>query len=145
MLLLRPSLPKSPCICPPCCHATQTLLWDASTALINLLKEPGSEVRELVRGRRVVEFGSGIGLAGLCCAAAGAHMLLSDLPSITEGILARNIEANVTASSQGEGSQQQGTCWPGARPVGAGSVVAASLDFCKPLGTQVGALHAGSK
>lgn len=74
-------------------------------------------------------------------------MLLTDLPSIADGLLARNVAANIET---GEGTSTLGTStsnqtlpgagssapWPGARRCGAGSVQVAALDFCRPLSTQ---------
>jgi predicted nicotinamide N-methyase len=56
----------------------------------------GRSLSDRIRGRRVLEMGAGIGLVSLCSAAAGAHVLCTDLPAIVDGILARNISANTS-------------------------------------------------
>lgn len=48
----------------------------------------------LLDGRRVLDLGSGTGLAGLSAAAFGAHVLLTDLASVCEGVLRANIQRN---------------------------------------------------
>lgn len=42
----------------------------------------------------MVELGAGTGLGGLCAAAVGAHVLLTDVPSVVWGMLQGNIERN---------------------------------------------------
>jgi hypothetical protein len=49
---------------------------------VELLQEEGILV-ERVRGQRVVELGSGTGLAGLCAAAVGGHVLLTDIGAVS--------------------------------------------------------------
>lgn len=71
--------------------STGFMVWDASYVVIDLLR---GKLGERVRGKRVLELGCGTGLAGLCCAAAGAHVLMTDLPSVVEGILEKNIKLN---------------------------------------------------
>ncbi len=140
----------------PVAVSTGTLLWDASWLIISLLQEDeaqtsggtpvlpsGLGLRAAIRGRRVLELGSGIGLAGLCCAASGAHVLLSDLPSVVHGILKQNCDANCSSSSSSSSSgapaRPTGSSapWPGARVCGHGSVGLAPVDFCLPLADQV--------
>ncbi|KAG2482956.1 hypothetical protein HYH03_018133 [Edaphochlamys debaryana] len=48
----------------------------------------------LLAGRRVLDLGSGTGLAGLAAAAAGAHVLLTDLASVVAGSLRHNLQRN---------------------------------------------------
>lgn len=73
--------------------STGFLLWPGSWVLMRHLSESKS-IGDLVRGKRCIELGSGIGLAGLGAAAAGAHCLLTDLPSVVHGVLDGNIVRN---------------------------------------------------
>ncbi|KAA0146060.1 hypothetical protein FNF29_08271 [Cafeteria roenbergensis] len=63
------------------------VVWDAAGDLAKYLLE-GSKRRD-VRGKRVVEVGSGTGAAGLLLAMAGATVALTDLPSVVP-LLAAN-------------------------------------------------------
>ncbi|KAF5828766.1 hypothetical protein DUNSADRAFT_17113 [Dunaliella salina] len=133
--------------------ATGSLIWDASFAIIELLKPGPASLSQLLVGKRVLELGSGIGLAGLCCAAAGAHVMLTDIPSVSEGILACNVTSNVESYADAklrmEDSDEQafrgsrsGSSWHNSQPLGRGSCAAGSLDFTKPMAEQ--ALHGNS-
>jgi predicted nicotinamide N-methyase len=62
-------------------------IWDAGLALSALLADPS------LAGKRILELGSGTGVAGLSAASAGAQVLLSDLPTNVP-LLEANIEAN---------------------------------------------------
>ncbi|KAG2445873.1 hypothetical protein HXX76_000477 [Chlamydomonas incerta] len=55
---------------------------------------PALQLGRLLAGRRVLDLGSGTGLAGLCAAAAGAHVLLTDLASVCSGALRQNVARN---------------------------------------------------
>lgn len=75
--------------------STGFLLWPGTWVLIDMLKS--TELGQMLHGKRVVELGSGTGLAGLCVAAAGASVLLTDLPSVVSGILDDNIRRNASS------------------------------------------------
>jgi hypothetical protein len=97
---------------------------------------------------------AGIGLAGLCCAAAGAHMMLTDIASVSQGLLAQNTANNIEAfakqarekgGSENETESRDDPCkqqcsqpWGGSRKLGSGSVAVGTLDFLRPMDDQVG-------
>ncbi|GAX78079.1 hypothetical protein CEUSTIGMA_g5521.t1 [Chlamydomonas eustigma] len=92
--------------------STGFLLWPGSWILIDLLK---GALGTRLHGRRVIELGSGTGLAGLCAAAAGAHVLMTDLPSVVHGILADNVKRNADQRSQNAWSSEQSPPFDGQR------------------------------
>jgi predicted nicotinamide N-methyase len=59
---------------------------------------------ELLKGKRVLELGSGVGLVGLCCAMLGAEVTLTDGAESLMGMLQENIESNADAIAARGGS-----------------------------------------
>ncbi len=146
--------------------STGFLLWEANWLLLRLMR---GQLRPLLAGRRVLDLGSGTGLAGLAAAAGtGAHVLLTDLASVCSGLLRQNVQRNAVngpaaaaaasaaasaaaaaAGADGACGVQQGTGgggpdaaggpWPGAVAVGGGSAAVMPLDWTEPLGPQVAA------
>jgi len=111
--------------------STGFLVWEGSWIFIDFLKQ---SLGEKIRGSRVVELGSGTGISGLCLAAIGAHVLLTDLPSITHSILTTNVSQN----SSGEISPENQSAWNGAKSIGiqGGSAATMSIDWTVPLQSQ---------
>ena len=69
---------------------TACTVWKGGERLVELLQSR----RELVAGKRIVELGSGTGIAGLACAALGASAVV--LTDLTENLLLlrRNVTRN---------------------------------------------------
>ena len=55
--------------------------WEGAEVLTRLMASDET-LRGRLRGKRVVELGAGVGLCGLAAAAAGAHVMLTDLPAV---------------------------------------------------------------
>lgn len=85
-----------------------------------------------LKGKKVVELGSGTGLAGLCAAAVGAHVLMSDIATVTDFSLRPNVERNGGLPG---GSEVEGA-WPGSGRVGDGSATCMAIDWTKGVDEQ---------
>lgn len=137
--------------------STGFLLWPGTWVLLELLRggQPDApQLSKLLHGKRVLELGAGTGLAGLCAAAAGAHVLMTDLPSVVDGILTGNVarnDATAQLSSSQAGPQPSassdtatGTAhgpWPASTPIGreGGTATAMPIDWSEPLAAQLDA------
>jgi hypothetical protein len=75
---------------PPCCAcmrvpsqvaaATGFQVWEGARALKKMLEDPEMPLSAHIKGKRVLELGSGTGLAGLCASAIGGDVMLSGVP-----------------------------------------------------------------
>jgi len=104
-------------------------VWEGSYVVIDLLK---GKLGDDLKGKKVVELGSGTGLAGLCAAAVGAHVLMSDIATVTDFSLRPNVERN--GGMRGV-SDVQGA-WPGSGRVGEGSATCMAIDWTKGVDEQ---------
>lgn len=109
-------------------------LWEASAEFVRLID---GALQPFLSHKACVELGSGTGLVGLCAAAVGAHVLLTDVPTVVRDATAPNVARNARlvddASRDG-----CGTTWEGAVSVGLGSAAVVPLDWTKPVDAQVG-------
>uniref|UniRef100_A0A6B2LF36 Uncharacterized protein n=1 Tax=Arcella intermedia TaxID=1963864 RepID=A0A6B2LF36_9EUKA len=112
--------------------ATGLNVWEGAWIFVDYLKGPFGQA---VSGKRVVELGAGTGISGLCTAAAGGHVLMTDVASIASSILQFNLDRN---TSTGEGKEGNGEGWHGSVPVGAqgGSAAVMALDWTASLESQ---------
>ena len=120
--------------------STGSLMWEGSWACIEQLRQPESWLSQRLRGAKVVELGSGIGLLGLCAAAVGASVLLTDVPSVVTSTLSDNVAANhrdaLVLAPPPTTSPAGSHRWEDAGSVGAGSAAAQPLDWTVPLAQQ---------
>ena len=82
-----------------------SIVWDCALLLAAVLD---ANAAGLVRGRRVVDVGTGTGHVALAAANAGAHVVATDLPEMLT-LAAANVAANADALRAGGGSV---TCMP---------------------------------
>uniref|UniRef100_A0A7S0L401 Calmodulin-lysine N-methyltransferase n=1 Tax=Coccolithus braarudii TaxID=221442 RepID=A0A7S0L401_9EUKA len=115
--------------------STAWLVWEGSWAVVQLLREQESWLSQLVVGKHVLELGSGTGLLGLALAAAGGHVVMTDVGSMVGAVLQPNVEANAE-SDTAVGALRWASvgCM---RSVGAGSAAAQTLDWWQPLERQL--------
>ena len=125
--------------------STGFLLWPGTFVLIDLLN--AGDLAARLHGRKVMELGSGTGLAGLCAAAAGSSVLMTDLPSVVHGILDANTKRNgasghpagIDACDPSSAGFSASEPWLGSLAIGSrgGSACCAALDWSEPLKPQV--------
>lgn len=87
------------------------VLWDSASALLDWIQSQ-PKVLDGIRGKKVLELGSGCGLVGLVLAdQLGADVTLTDLPSVVDNLMA-NVAANpVGRDSNGGRTRVKPFCW----------------------------------
>jgi len=141
-------------------------VWEGAAVLVRHLGECEA-LRARLRGRRVLELGAGVGLCGLAAAAAGAHVLLTDLPAVVDEVLWENVRRNRREDDDrdgdGDGEDERrgeapatsatsapttayppsssSSTWSGATvPIvgpGRGTAASQALDWTKPVAAQL--------
>ena len=125
--------------------------WEGAEVLTRLMASDET-LRGRLRGKRVVELGAGVGLCGLAAAAAGAHVMLTDLPAVVADVLRRNIAENRAADAPppptaAASPPSPSFPWPGAIPIvgdAGGTAVAQALDWTRPVDAQLDEQRAAS-
>ena len=125
--------------------------WEGAEVLTRLMASDET-LRGRLRGKRVVELGAGVGLCGLAAAAAGAHVMLTDLPAVVADVLRRNIAENRAADAPppptaAASPPSPSSPWPGAIPIvgdAGGTAVAQALDWTRPVDAQLDEQRAAS-
>jgi predicted nicotinamide N-methyase len=108
--------------------------------------------RRMEAGARVIELGAGVGLLGTGLAAAGAQVLMTDLPSLVDYAIRPNIRRNAKQLFD-EDHDEPASLLPAAPPqwlaeagggssnevrkIGKGWAAATPLDWSQPLCTQI--------
>ncbi|EJK63005.1 hypothetical protein THAOC_16361 [Thalassiosira oceanica] len=126
--------------------ATGFKVWTGTRLLIECLAWPCagdcSRLRELQQrishGARVLELGSGVGVLGSYLAAIGSEVLMSDLPTLVENSLKKNIGRNAMTEVNDETFEcPQWLSNDDAKRIGRGWAGCASLDWTQPVESQL--------
>ncbi|PRW45241.1 hypothetical protein C2E21_6339 [Chlorella sorokiniana] len=78
-----------------------TTVWDASIVLAKYIEKNsrrGDFSRPKVRGKRALELGAGMGLAGMALALLGAEVVFTDIGDVLP-LLRRNVEQNISPAA----------------------------------------------
>eukprot|EP00198_Chlamydomonas_reinhardtii_P003232 XP_001692568.1 predicted protein [Chlamydomonas reinhardtii] len=114
-----------------------TTVWDASVVLAKWFEKnirKGDFARSKVRGKRALELGAGMGLAGMAFAMVGANVVLTDTADVLP-LLRINYETNLSPAAVRLARGHQHGTWADS----AGTVEVQELDWTKP--EQVAPLH----
>ncbi len=86
----------------PSSHNLGTTVWDASIVLAKYLEKnvrKGEFSRVKVKGKRCIELGAGMGLAGMAFALLGADVALTDTTDAVMALLRRNVDTNMSQAA----------------------------------------------
>ncbi|KAK8945504.1 hypothetical protein KSP40_PGU009478 [Platanthera guangdongensis] len=82
---------------------TGAVMWDSGVVLAKFIEHAVDSKRLLLKGKKVVELGSGCGLIGCVAAILGASVILTDLHDRLK-LLKKNVDANVGNQGNARGS-----------------------------------------
>ncbi|KAK8944216.1 hypothetical protein KSP39_PZI008339 [Platanthera zijinensis] len=82
---------------------TGAVMWDSGVVLAKFIEHAVDSKRLLLKGKKVVELGSGCGLIGCVAAILGASVILTDLHDRLK-LLKKNVDANVGNQGNVRGS-----------------------------------------
>lgn len=74
----------------------ETLLWPNNTHDVDRLQY----WQESLSNKNVLELGAGVGVVGISLASVGAHVLLTDLPTLVENAIEPNLIRNETTNAE---------------------------------------------
>lgn len=98
----------------------ETIIWSKLLLHHNIMP--------LQRGPKVLELGSGVGVVGMALAHEGAHVCMTDLPTLVEHSLLPNARRNNSTTMDGD-----------VMTVGQGTVRTVALDWTLPVDQQLSA------
>lgn len=120
----------------------ETLLWKDDQKYANKRIRYWQECIRDGGTTNILELGAGVGVVGCCLAAAGGHVLLTDLPTLVENSVKANLERNKSQASNDENATTAttSTCpawlkWQGdnAVRIGKGWAATTAINWKEPL------------
>lgn len=119
----------------------ETLLWTSKRGEQNSSSARIQHLQECIRNgnTNILELGAGVGVVGCCLAAAGGHVLLTDLPTLVEHSVRpnlernRNIDTDVKQTECADWLKFQGA----AVQIGTGWAATTAIDWKEPLDKQL--------
>ncbi|KAJ8538546.1 hypothetical protein K7X08_027767 [Anisodus acutangulus] len=122
---------------------TGSVMWDSGVVLGKFLEHAVESGRIHLQGKKVVELGSGCGLAGCIAALLGAQVILTDLPDRLR-LLKKNVEANLYGDLRGSATVNELTCsWLRCDIYSEGAVMDLIATLLDLSGTQTTVILAG--
>uniref|UniRef100_A0A2P2K560 Protein N-lysine methyltransferase METTL21A n=1 Tax=Rhizophora mucronata TaxID=61149 RepID=A0A2P2K560_RHIMU len=89
---------------------TGSVMWDSGVVLGKLLEHAVDSNMLFLKGKKVIELGSGCGLVGCIAALLGAQVIVTDLPDRLR-LLKKNMEANLRHGDEGGSASVKELIW----------------------------------